>query len=202
METVCVAGVMLHLRDAVLPCLAIAAHPPLPNVMNTGLFSGDISQALGLGNSLADRAENALIVAVIGLPGYYLSVAFLEKIGRKRLQLGGFAAIAVLFFIIGGGFDGLRKVGALLLILYGMTFLFSNFGPNATTYIIPGLSFLSFFSIHPHLTPFLPPPSPHQQASFIRPRCVQLAMGFLQQQESLGLQWLPTFFRISRAASA
>src|SRR5689334_6094394 len=35
-------------------------------------------------------------------------------------------------------FDQLVRYPALFLILYGFTFLFSNFGPNATTYVIPG----------------------------------------------------------------
>ena len=56
----------------------------------------------------------------------------------QRLQVLGFSCLSILFLIIGAAFEGL-KAGAkpLLFILYALTFLFSNFGPNATTYIIP-----------------------------------------------------------------
>eukprot|EP00048_Salpingoeca_helianthica_P015817 m.228761 g.228761 ORF g.228761 m.228761 type:complete len:482 (+) comp17589_c0_seq1:282-1727(+) len=103
-----------------------------------GLFSGTITELMDLGTSSRDAALNALYVALMALPGYFLSIAFLDNIGRKRLQNIGFAMIASLYILMGLLFDPLRTVPALFLILYGMTFLFSNFGANLTTYVIPG----------------------------------------------------------------
>lgn len=62
----------------------------------------------------------------------------MDRVGRKRLQWVGSAIIGVLYTLLGTAFDELVSVPALFLILYGCTFLFSNFGPNATTYVIPG----------------------------------------------------------------
>ena len=103
-----------------------------------GLFSGDITELMGLGNSPASAALNALYIALIALPGYFLAITFLDRIGRKRLQWASSLVLAMLYIIIGTNFSALKGIPSLFLILYGMTFLFSNFGANTTTYIIPG----------------------------------------------------------------
>jgi len=38
---------------------------------------------------------------------------------------------------MGALFDQLKSAGALFIVMYGLTFTFTNFGPNGTTYIIP-----------------------------------------------------------------
>uniref|UniRef100_A0A0G4HQP6 Major facilitator superfamily (MFS) profile domain-containing protein n=1 Tax=Chromera velia CCMP2878 TaxID=1169474 RepID=A0A0G4HQP6_9ALVE len=103
-----------------------------------GLFSSEITAAVQLGDSLDAKVKNSLLVALISLPGYYFSVAFLDKVGRWRLQFFGFVILAALFFFLAAMLPRLRKMPFVLLLLYGATFFFSNFGPNATTYIIPG----------------------------------------------------------------
>lgn len=102
------------------------------------LFSSTITSAMGLGESLTDQAKNSLFVSLMALPGYWLTIAFLDRVGRRNLQWIGFASISILYFVLGAFFDSLTNIKPLFLILYGLTFLFSNFGPNATTYIIPG----------------------------------------------------------------
>ena len=111
-----------------------------------GLFQAEITETMGLGadagaeihDQLRADAKNALIIAFIMLPGYFLSVCFLDRIGRRNIQALGFAMLGVLFLAIGWGFDGIKGSPGPLLLLYGLTYLFANFGPNATTYIIPG----------------------------------------------------------------
>merc|ERR1719510_993558 len=44
----------------------------------------------------------------------------------------------VLFLIIGLLYDQLIESSVSFLFLYGLTFFFSDFGPNTTTFIIPG----------------------------------------------------------------
>lgn len=92
-----------------------------------------------------DDAWNSALLCLIGVPGYYLSVLYLEKVGRKAVQFNGFIAMAMLFFICGLGHDyflseeGLAKGRQYyFLVIYSLTFLFSNFGPNTTTFVIPG----------------------------------------------------------------
>jgi MFS transporter, PHS family, inorganic phosphate transporter len=83
---------------------------------------------LGIGN---------IILSVAGLiPGYWFSVAFIDTLGRKTIQIGGFAILTVIFTIIGFGFNAISPGG--LVALYCLANFFSNFGPNTTTFILPG----------------------------------------------------------------
>eukprot|EP01069_Polyplicarium_translucidae_P008465 Polyplicarium_translucidae@DN3225_c0_g1_i5.p1 len=86
---------------------------------------------------LRKDASFALMVAAIAFPGYILSILFIEKTGKRALQLGGFVAVALCFLFLGveqllGG-----AVFWLEVILFSATFLFSNFGPNVTTFVLP-----------------------------------------------------------------
>merc|ERR1712000_629525 len=80
-----------------------------------------------------------LILALIGLPGYYVSVCFMDSWGRKNIQLMGLTFMAILYGVLAIWLNDLPP--ALLLIIYGLTFFFSNFGPNATTFILPAETF-------------------------------------------------------------
>jgi PHS family inorganic phosphate transporter-like MFS transporter len=82
---------------------------------------------------------NLIIVCAGSLPGYWLSVAFIDKTGRRPLQVGGFTILTILFCIIGFAYKSLSQ-GAFL-TLYILVQLFFNFGPNTTTFIVPGECF-------------------------------------------------------------
>lgn len=78
-----------------------------------------------------------LILSVAGyLPGYYFTVATVDRIGRKSIQLCGFVILTILFTIIGFGFHTISTGG--LFVLYCLCNFFTNFDPNTTTFIIPG----------------------------------------------------------------
>jgi len=86
--------------------------------------------------------EQLVIIALIGLPGYYIAAWLMDKLGRKNIQLQGFVMMAVLYGILGIWIDSISNSShVLLLIIYGLTFFFSNFGPNSTTFILPSESF-------------------------------------------------------------
>jgi MFS transporter, PHS family, inorganic phosphate transporter len=80
-----------------------------------------------------------IIVCAGAIPGYWVTAATVDTIGRKPIQLGGFAILTVLFCIIGFAFHKLS--GHALLALYVLAQFFFNFGPNATTFIVPGECF-------------------------------------------------------------
>lgn len=83
---------------------------------------------LGIGN---------IILSVAGLiPGYWCTVFFVDRLGRKPIQIGGFAMLTIIFCIIGFFFKSLPPGG--LVALYCLANFFSNFGPNTTTFILPG----------------------------------------------------------------
>ena len=62
--------------------------------------------------------------------GYLISIYLVGKQSPRRIQLQGFLCMAVLYAYIGYNFDSLDKYS--LLGLYGLTFFFSNYGPNTT----------------------------------------------------------------------
>jgi len=117
------------------------------------LFAPTVLQAVfgktnkhGLTPTIGDDLQHnlclqLLILALIGLPGYYISVCFMDKIGRKNIQVQGFVAMAVLYAALAIFLDDLKPYPGPLLIIYGMTYFFSNFGPNSTTFILPSESF-------------------------------------------------------------
>jgi len=73
------------------------------------------------------------------IPGYWFTVFFVDSLGRKFIQLQGFAMLTILFFIIGFGYkEIIAESIVLFIILYCLSQFFQNFGPNATTFIIPG----------------------------------------------------------------
>jgi MFS transporter, PHS family, inorganic phosphate transporter len=86
---------------------------------------------------LHNNGVGNLILSVAGLiPGYWASVATIDTIGRKPIQLMGFSVLTVLFSIIGFGFHKISTKG--LFALYCLANFFQNFGPNTTTFIVPG----------------------------------------------------------------
>lgn len=114
-----------------------------------GLFNHDVTAlilAKGARTTAWDDAWNSAFICAMGLPGYGLSFLFIDAVGRKSLQMCGFFAMGCLFCICGYGHDWFMATDAdagsgrqwLFLVLYSLTFLFSNFGPNTTTFVIPG----------------------------------------------------------------
>jgi MFS transporter, PHS family, inorganic phosphate transporter len=63
-------------------------------------------------------------------------VATINTIGRKPIQVGGFFILTILFCVIGFGFHVIPTRG--LFALYCPCNFFHNFGPNTTTFIVPG----------------------------------------------------------------
>ena len=59
----------------------------------------------------------------------------------RYVMFQGFAAMAVLYFVIGWNWSYLRHYPVALVTLYGLTFFFANYGPNTSTFILPSLTF-------------------------------------------------------------
>ncbi|KAF8680832.1 hypothetical protein HU200_045529 [Digitaria exilis] len=80
-------------------------------------------------------------IALCGtLPGYFFTVAFVDRISRVRIQILGFAMMSVFMICLAAPYDRYwtqhkNKYG--FAVIYGMTTFFANFGPNTTTFIIP-----------------------------------------------------------------
>lgn len=91
-------------------------------------------------SSLFHTATGNLILACAGsIPGYWTSVATIDTLGRKPIQIMGFFFLTIIFIIIGFAYHELSSKA--LLALYILAQFFFNFGPNTTTFIIPGECF-------------------------------------------------------------
>ncbi|KAK9456450.1 major facilitator superfamily domain-containing protein [Dipodascopsis uninucleata] len=82
---------------------------------------------------------NLILICAGGIPGYWFGVATIDTVGRKPLQIAGFVLLTILFCIIGFAYHKLS--GHALLALYVLCMLFQNWGPNTTTFIVPGECF-------------------------------------------------------------
>ncbi|KAF9162356.1 Inorganic phosphate transporter pho84 [Mortierella sp. AD011] len=80
-----------------------------------------------------------LIVSVLGfVPGYWFTVFLIERMGRRRIQFMGFGMVTVLFVILSAAFHQLKNIVPLFVALFTLLQFFFNFGPNTTTFVVPG----------------------------------------------------------------
>lgn len=123
-----------------------------PQILSLIGFAGKANVYQFLYNSAVGQL---VLICAGSIPGYWCTVALADVIGRKRIQIGGFLILTILFAVIGFAFNSLSQ-GALL-ALYILAQFFFNFGeyfnrgaprvildsdncsgPNATTFIVPG----------------------------------------------------------------
>merc|ERR1719487_556628 len=113
----------------------------------TGSFKHRVSGAIMEHDGKTDEehvwqeAQFAMICSCLAIPGYLLSVAFIDALGRYNIQFWGFLAMAVNFFAVAAmssnRSDLPGRIQWTMLVCFGFTFLFSNFGPNTTTFVLP-----------------------------------------------------------------
>ncbi|KAI1633974.1 H+ symporter [Biscogniauxia mediterranea] len=111
-----------------------------------GLNNQIVLQAIGYANGdtlyhiLYNGAVGTIILVVAGsLPGYWTAIFLIDTIGRKALQILGFIILTITFSILGFCYKSLSQGS--LLALYVIANYFFNFGPNTTTFIVPGECF-------------------------------------------------------------
>lgn len=101
-----------------------------------------LEKAFGSAETLQKNSRDAAILSCIALPGYFVSVFTIGYQTPIWVQSQGFLLMAVLYAFIGFNFDHLAiNDKSTLLLLYGLTFFFSNYGPNTTTFMLPSLTF-------------------------------------------------------------
>ena len=87
-------------------------------------------------STMTKIALQLAIFVVAAVPGYVLAIAKLDKIGHRRLQLIGFAIMGLCFLII-AAVPGLTTAVVPFLLVYGVSYFFTEFGPNMTTFVMP-----------------------------------------------------------------
>lgn len=121
------------------------------------LFQKDIFSAIGwippaaTMNAIEEvfriaRAQT-LIALCSTVPGYWFTVAFIDKMGRFAIQLMGFFFMTVFMFALAIPYHHwtLKDNQIGFVVLYSLTFFFANFGPNATTFVVPAEIFPARF---------------------------------------------------------
>ncbi|GAV64338.1 Sugar_tr domain-containing protein [Cephalotus follicularis] len=113
------------------------------------LFQKDIFTAIGWIPSAASMNEfqevykiaraQTLIALCSTVPGYWFTVAFIDIIGRFAIQLMGFFFMTVFMFALAIPYHHwtLAPNRIEFVVMYSFTFFFANFGPNATTFVVP-----------------------------------------------------------------
>jgi PHS family inorganic phosphate transporter-like MFS transporter len=87
-------------------------------------------------STMAKIAIQLAIFVVAAVPGYALGIARLDKVGHRRLQLLGFAMMGLCFLII-AAVPGMTTAVVPFLLVYGVSYFFTEFGPNMTTFVMP-----------------------------------------------------------------
>jgi len=76
------------------------------------------------------------LFVVFALPGYLLAVWKMDKIGHRRLQFIGFAVMGACFVLL-AAVPTLTTTVAPFIAIFGVSYLFTEFGPNMTTFVLP-----------------------------------------------------------------
>ncbi|KAL5542257.1 hypothetical protein UlMin_009967 [Ulmus minor] len=119
------------------------------NFYSQNLFLKDIFTAIGwipkaktmsaLEEVFKIARAQTLIALCSTVPGYWFTVAFIDRIGRFAIQLMGFFFMTVFMFALAIPYHhwtlSANRIG--FVVMYSLTFFFSNFGPNATTFVVP-----------------------------------------------------------------
>ncbi|OGM49534.1 inorganic phosphate transporter [Aspergillus bombycis] len=117
------------------------------DIINTIWYGNHIPSA-GVYESLIRVSYQSIVVVSSGaIVGSCIAVLTVDRIGRRNLQLLGFSCLFILNVIIGASFRYLSTHGdsSALVVLYVLTQIFFNFGPNTTTYIVPAELFPTRF---------------------------------------------------------
>ncbi len=103
------------------------------NTISTPQILGLISPSA---STMTKIALQLAIFVVAAVPGYILAIVRLDRMGHRRLQLTGFAMMAACFLVI-AAVPGMTTMVVPFLLVYGVSYFFTEFGPNMTTFVMP-----------------------------------------------------------------
>ena len=117
----------------------------------TGIFTPYLTTFFGFSGVFGPTKATALLLLAFAVPGYWVAVALIDREGRKAIQTIGFFVMGALFLVLAVfGHALLARYSLLFFALYGLTFFFSNYGPNTTTYVYPVELFPTHFRARGH----------------------------------------------------
>jgi MFS family permease len=111
-------------------------------LLDIAYYGTTISSPLVLNalNPKADLITNMfytlIIFVVAALPGYILAAFTIDRLGRKRIQWVGFGVMALAYGSL-AVVPALTTITLSFLLIYGLSYFFTEFGPNVTTFVYP-----------------------------------------------------------------
>ncbi len=77
-----------------------------------------------------------IMFVAFALPGYALAVWRMDRIGHRKLQTIGFAVMAGCFLLL-AAVPSFTTLVVPFISIFGVSYLFTEFGPNTTTFVLP-----------------------------------------------------------------
>lgn len=98
-------------------------------------------------HSITKNAAGNIILNLLGtIPGYWVSVFTIDRLGRRTIQFIGFLMLLLLFCILGFAYHKILDHSvAAFVVLFTLAQFFQNFGPNTTTFMVPSEAFPTRF---------------------------------------------------------
>ncbi|CAG5184029.1 uncharacterized protein ALTATR162_LOCUS10874 [Alternaria atra] len=103
------------------------------------IWQGDVKSELSVYQTLSDNSKHTLVMVSIGtVVGGLLMVKIVKYVSPKVIQFWGFLVLFVLFIVTGSAWTNLLDSSRSgLIVLYVISHIAFNLGPNVTTFIIP-----------------------------------------------------------------
>ena len=87
-------------------------------------------------NLVTNMFYTLIIFVVAALPGYIVAILTIDRLGRKWIQCFGFGMMALAYGLIVVA-PALSSITLAFLLVYGVSYFFTEFGPNVTTFVYP-----------------------------------------------------------------
>jgi MFS family permease len=96
-----------------------------------------VLSALGGDHTLLQKTLTQLgVFAIFAAPGYAVAALTMDRLGRKTIQCLGFGMMAATFGLL-AIIPNVESLTYPFLLIYGFSYFFTEFGPNATTFVYP-----------------------------------------------------------------
>jgi PHS family inorganic phosphate transporter-like MFS transporter len=111
-------------------------------LMDAAYYGNTVSSPMVLSVLSSDRTlmremfTQLLTFVVFATPGYAAAALAMDRLGRKPIQSIGFGMMALTFALL-ALIPGIQGMTIPFVVIYGLSFFFTEFGPNATTFVYP-----------------------------------------------------------------
>jgi MFS family permease len=81
---------------------------------------------------------STIVFILFAAPFYWVAAFKMDSLGRRFIQILGFIGMAVMYLIISlTGYAGIVMPAVLFILVFGISYVFTEFGPNTTTFVYP-----------------------------------------------------------------